>query len=239
MEKIQNNKKLRNIVIILMLLFIAFIIFFVLKNYKKNNSAKQEKMIVDNSSVGLVKNENSQNAKYLVGPYSFWLESCELIESIIEVKDEDEKTVETGITDINGNELNNIKENDKFYLEFNELPEGKTYTLYITTKVKNLKGENVDIPIDLKINFEDSNSIGEIDLVTCDKNGNIETGKTVILFNENEDELGRSVSGRDGKINYYKVPKGKYKLVKIDENEIEENTKEIEVIGGEVTSVNI
>ncbi len=82
-------------------------------------------------------------------------------------------------------------------------------------------------------------TIGEIDLTTYDVNGNIESGKTVILYDEALNELGRSVAGNDGKINYYKVPTGNYKLVKIDENGNEINSKEVKVNGGETTEVNL
>ena len=48
---------------------------------------------------------------------------------------------------------------------------------------------------------------------------------------------GKSASGKDGKINYYNVPKGEYKLLKLDENGNEIKAESIKVDGGKMTTV--
>ena len=95
----------------------------------------------------------------------------------------------------------------------------------------------VEIPLELTINFEKPNTLGEIDFTAYDENGNLQSGATIILYDSANNELGRSVTGRDGKINYYKVPEGAYKLIEVDDDEKEIQSKEIEVRAGEITKV--
>ena len=227
-----NYKKIFVLIILFIICLSAFLIF-------KNNIHHSPKLIVDNSSVGIIENENKERHKYLIGPYSFKLESCELIELNLIVKDSDDNKIETIFTDAKGNELENIEEKEDFYLGLEQIPTKNTYLLDITTKVKREDGKNEDISLELKINFNSEITIGEINLVTYDINGNIESGKTVVLYDEDLNEIGRSVSGNDGKINYYKVPIGNYKLVKIDENGNEINSKEVKVNGGKTTEVSL
>ena len=209
-EVIKNNYK--KIIFLTILLLICLVIVFIFKD----NTHHSPKLVVDNSLVGFIENENSERYKYLIGPYSFTLETCELIESNLIVKDSNGNIIETIFTDAKGNELENIEEKEDFYLGLEQIPTNTSYLLDVTTKVKSDNGENEDVSLELKINFDSEITIGEIDLITYDINGNIESGKTVILCDEASNELGRSVSGNDGKINYYKVPIGNYKLVKID-----------------------
>ena len=232
-EVIKNNYK--KIIFLTILLIICLVVFFIFKNTAQHSP----KLLVNNSSVGLIENENSERYKYLIGPYSFTLESCEFIESNLIVKDNEGNEIKTIFTDVKGNELDNIKEKEDFYLGLEQIPTNTSYRLDVTTKVKRNSGENEDISLELKINFDTEITIGEIELITYDINGNIESGKTVILYDEALNELGRSVSGNDGKINYYKVPIGNYKLVKIDENGNEINSKEVIVNGGKTTEVDL
>lgn len=232
-EVIKNNYK--KIIFLTILLLICIVVIFIFKN----NTHHSPKLVVDNSSVGFIENENSKRYKYLIGPYSFALESCQFIESNLIVKDGNGNKIETMFTDAKGNELENIEEKEDFYLGLEQIPTNTSYILDVTTKVKRDDGENEDVSLELKIKFDSEITIGEIDLITYDINGNIESGKTVILYDEALNELGRSVSGNDGKINYYKVPTGNYKLVKIDENGNEINSKEVKVNGGKTTEVSL
>ena len=232
-EVIKNNYK--KIIFLTILLLICLVIVFIFKD----NTHHSPKLVVDNSLVGFIENENSERYKYLIGPYSFTLETCELIESNLIVKDSNGNIIETIFTDAKGNELENIEEKEDFYLGLEQIPTNTSYLLDVTTKVKSDNGENEDVSLELKINFDSEITIGEIDLITYDINGNIESGKMVILCDEASNELGRSVSGNDGKINYYKVPIGNYKLVKIDENGNEINSKEVKVNGGKTTEVSL
>ena len=59
----------------------------------------------------------------------------------------------------------------------------------------------VEIPLELKINFEKPNKLGEIDFTAYDENNTLQTGATVLLYDSAKNELGRSVTGKDGKIN--------------------------------------
>ena len=210
-------------------------------------------LLVDNSLVELVEQPEKEEDKYLVGPYSFVIKSGYFIKSNITVKDENGNLVHAKFVDKDGNELKEIGENTEFYLSFKELPKNTKYTLGITADLKRIVVEfyenngkeyvantytNVSVPIELTINFESRATIGEINLITYDEDGNIEGGKTVILY-DSEEEIGRAASGRDGKINYYNVPEGEYKLVKIDDNGNEIKSEVIQVAGGEITSVNL
>ena len=80
-EVIKNNYK--KIIFLTILLIICLVVFFIFKNTAQHSP----KLLVNNSSVGLIENENSERYKYLIGPYSFTLESCEFIESNLIVKD--------------------------------------------------------------------------------------------------------------------------------------------------------
>ena len=211
-------------------------------------------LMVDNSLVDLIKQPDEEENKYLVGPYKFYIKNGYFIDSNITVKDENGNIINVKYVDRNGNILNNIGENTEFYLSFKELSENVSYKLNISAKFKrneiefyeNNNKEYVantytveETPIELTINFEKPNTLGEIDLTVYDENRNPQSGATVILYDSDQKELGRSTTGNDGKINYYKVPEGKYKLVKIDDKNNEINSKEIEVKASEITKVDL
>ncbi len=211
-------------------------------------------LMVDNSLVDLIKQPDEEENKYLVGPYKFYIKNGYFIDSNITVKDENGNIINVKYVDRNGNILNNIGENTEFYLSFKELSENVSYKLNISAKFKrneiefyeNKNKEYVantytveETPIELTINLKKTNTLGEIDLTVYDENRNPQSGATVILYDSDQKELGRSTTGNDGKINYYKVPEGKYKLVKIDDKNNEINSKEIEVKASEITKVDL
>lgn len=209
-------------------------------------------LMVNNSLVDLIKQPDEEENKYLVGPYKFYIKNGYFIDSDIIVNDENGNKINAKYVDRNGNTLNNIGENTEFYLSFKEFPENVKYKLNFNAKVKRIVTEFyennnkeyiantytvVEIPLELTINFEKPNTLGEIELTVYDENGNLQSGATIILYDSANNELGRSVTGRDGKINYYKVPEGAYKLIEVDDDEKEIQSKEIEVRAGEITKV--
>ena len=209
-------------------------------------------LMVDNSLVDLIKQEDNKDNKYLIGPYKFYVKNGYFIQSNITTKDEKGNKVEVKYVDRNGKVLDKIGENTEFYISFKELPEKATYKLNINTKVKrnvvvnyeNNKNEYIantytveEIPIELTINYEKKNTLGEINLTAYDKNKKPNSGVTFILYDASGKELGKSTTGTDGKINYYKVPEGKYKIVQVDKNNKEVNSKEINVKASEITKV--
>jgi len=109
--------------------------------------------------------------------------------------------------------------------------------VYIHSKKETEFQNTKDITDNNVNNIEKPNTLGEIDLTAYDENRNLRSGATIILYDSAKNELGRSVTGRDGKINYYKVPEGAYKLIEVDDDEKEIQSKEIEVRAGEITKV--
>ena len=109
--------------------------------------------------------------------------------------------------------------------------------VYIHSKKETEFQNTKDITDNNVNNIEKPNTLGEIDLTAYDENRNLRSGATIILYDSAKNELGRSVTGRDGKINYYKVPEGTYKLAEIDDDEKEIQSKKIEVRAGEITKV--
>ena len=194
-------------------------------------------LMVNNSLVDLIKQPDEEENKYLVGPYKFYIKNGYFIDSDIIVNDENGNKINAKYVDRNGNTLNNIGENTEFYLSFKEFPENVKYKLNNNKEYIANTYTVVEIPLELTINFEKPNTLGEIDFTAYDENGNLQSGATIILYDSANNELGRSVTGRDGKINYYKVPEGAYKLIEVDDDEKEIQSKEIEVRAGEITKV--
>ena len=233
-----------------------------LVNYVETFDSKNSKdglelvptLMVDNSLADLIKQPNEEENKYLVGPYKFYIKNGYFINSNITLKDKNGNLVNVKYVDKNGNTLKNIGENTEFYLSFKEFPGNVSYKLNVSAKFKRnviefYENNNKeyfantymveDVPIELTINFEKPNTLGEIDLIVYDANRSPQSGVTVILYDEAQNELGRSTTGKDGKINYYKVPEGKYKLVRIDNNNNEISSKEIEVKASEITKTDL
>lgn len=226
------------------------------EEYSNNNSKDNLEIVpvlmVDNSFVKLIRQPSEEENKFLVGPYKFYIKNGYFIDSDLKVSDENGNIVDAKYVDRRGNKLDKIGENTEFYLSFKELPEGVTYTLNLNAKIKRIHFEFyenndkeyiantykiVDIPIELKINFLKPNTLGEIDITVYDENKNVKNGANIILYNDAKEVVVDEKTGSDGKITYYKVPKGDYILVEKDENGNEIKRKEIKVIAGETTEV--
>ena len=207
----------------------------------------------------LIQQPEDEENKFLYGPYSINVGGVYFNYSKITVKDEVGNPVDIKIVDGNGNELNDIGLNTNFYLSFKEYPGNTTYTLNIAVNSKRIspfyyeKDDvkylantyiNEDYSKELTLNFMTKATIGKIELTNYDENGEIYLyGTDYILYKVEENnlvDLGHVKSGGDGKVMFYKVPEGKYKIAKLDEKgNVIKMSEEFVVTGGKKTSVDL
>ncbi len=211
-------------------------------------------MTVDNANVHL----DDMDGDALIGPYT------------VNVSGTDASTINSirtylvnapasaRIVDANGNEKSALNNGDTVYVRMSRNEDSTSFQIKFESDIDRKVGviytkagetvqdyvridtEPVNIPLELTINWEKANTLGEIQLVKVDQDDQPIAGVVFRLYDEAGNALGESTTGSDGKISYYKVPAGNYTLEEVSAPEqyvIKTKTQNITVKAGEVTNV--
>ncbi len=170
---------------------------------------------------------------YFTIGYTVRTSSCYVLEYEIKTDDND-------VTFLNsdGKGTNKFYDGEKFYIKTSNTHTGFTKLSFVIKIEDNGKVYKISKDIYLKLN---SNGIGRIYLTVYDESGDISVGEYITLYNvvNNTDDkikLMRIKTGKDGKIDYYSVPFGKYVLSKfVDGQEVFSDV--FEVKSGDATEM--